>query len=121
MLLSVILFLVGGGFAPIFMALLASFTATQINKPSTRWHALLPGRVRTFLAKIWRGSLIAFVLLFLISVEIAIFGWPLTSFLDAGPAFNLLNTLSYVMLGLMLLSALTGLVYDVQQQIKQER
>ncbi len=103
------------------MALLASFTATQINEPSRRWRALLPGRVRTFLAKIWRGALIAFVLLFFISVEIAIFGWPLTSFLDADAAFDLLNTLSYIMLGLMLLSVLTGLAYDVQQQTKKER
>lgn len=43
MLLSTILFLVGGGFAPIFMAIIASLTATRINKRSKFWRALLPG------------------------------------------------------------------------------
>ena len=33
MLLSILLFLVGGGFAPIFMAVVASLTASRINKP----------------------------------------------------------------------------------------
>ena len=116
MLLSIILFLVGGGFAPIFMAILASLAATRINKPLNFWRAVLPGFVQRFLAKIWLGSLIAFVLLFLISVEIAIFGWPLTSFFDVDTAFNLLNTLSYLMVGLMLLSILTGFAHDIQQQ-----
>lgn len=42
MLLSIMLWLVGGGFAPIFMSILASVTATQINKPLKWWRAHLP-------------------------------------------------------------------------------
>jgi hypothetical protein len=114
-LLSILLFLVGGGFAPVFMAILASLTATRINKPLTWWRKDLLGGVGNFLAKIWPRSLIAFVLLFLISVEIAIFGWPLTLLFGADIAFDILNTLAYVMLGLMLLSILTGFAYDIQQ------
>ena len=113
MLLSIVLFLVGGGFAPIFMAILASLTASRINKPLKLWRALLPTVVRGFLAKIWLGVLITFVIIFSISVEIAIFGSPLTSFFDAATTFNLLNTVAYIMLGFMLLSVLTGFAHDI--------
>lgn len=121
MLLSIILFLVGGGFAPIIMAILASVTATRINKPLTWWRTVVPDGVRSFLARIWLWSLVAFVLLFLICVEIAIFGWPLTLLFDADTAFNLLNTLSFIMLGLMLLSVLTGIAHDAQMQAEKTR
>ena len=116
LLLCIILFLVGGGFAPIFMTILASLAATQINKPLSFWRRVLPDSVRRFLAKIWSGCLIAFVVLFLVSVEIAIFGWPLTSFMDAETAVNNLYTISYIMLGLMVLSVLAGFAFDIQHQ-----
>jgi hypothetical protein len=112
-LLSIILFLVGGGFAPIFMALLAGLTATRINKPLTLWHKILPESVQYFFSRIWLGVLIAFVLVFIISVVIAIFGWPLTSFFDAERSFNFLNNLSFLMLGLMFLSTLTAFAHDI--------
>jgi MFS family permease len=117
MLLSVLLFLVGGGFAPIFMALIASLTASRIHKPLDWWRKILPGVLRKFLAKIWSGVLITFVVVFVISVGIAIFGWPLTELFDADTAFNYLNVLSYVMVGLMLLSSLSALAHDIQQRI----
>jgi hypothetical protein len=118
--LSIVLFLVGGGFAPIFTAIIASLTATRIHKPLTWWRKLLPEGLRKFLAKIWSGTLISFVFVFLISVEIAIFGWPMTAFFDAETAFNHLNTLAYLMVGLMLLSSLTGFAYDIQQRAENE-
>jgi hypothetical protein len=116
LLLSIALFLVGGGFAPIFMAILASLAATRIDRPATGWRRILPGGVRDSLAKIWPGVLIAFVLLFIISVIIAIFGWPLTLFFDASTTVNLLNICAFTMVGLMLLSVLAGLMYDIQTQ-----
>jgi hypothetical protein len=119
-LLGVTLFLFGGGFAPIFMTLIASMTATRINMPLKFWRAALPSFIRSFLGKIWLGTLIAFTLIFIVSVSIAIFGWPLTSFYDADTTLNILNLLSYIMLGFMLLSPLTGFAHDIQAQIEME-
>ncbi|MEX2160417.1 MAG: hypothetical protein WD751_00740 [Anaerolineales bacterium] len=116
MLLSLALFLVGGGFAPIFTAILASLTATRMNRPLTFRSAGLAARVRDLLAPIWLGALIAFVVTFFVSVEIAIFGWPLTAFFDADTSFAILNLLAFIMLGLMLLSVLTGLAQDSRQR-----
>lgn len=118
MLLCIVLFLVGGGFAPIFMAIIASLTASQINKPLFWLKKFLPLRVWEFLARIWLVSLIIFVILFFVSVEIAIFGWPLTLLFDAQTAFKHLNTLSYIMLGVMVLSVVSGLAHDFLTQAK---
>jgi hypothetical protein len=120
MLLSMALFLVGGGFAPIFMALVASLTATRINQPLKFWRAILPGALQKFLGKIWFGVLIVFVLVFVFSVIVAIFGWPLTIFFDDETSFRYLNSLSLVMVGLMLFSSLCGFAHDLQDQDKKE-
>lgn len=116
LLLCILLFLAGGGFAPIFMAVLASLAATQIGKPMKFWRRLLPEGLLRLLARIWLVSLIALVILFLISVEIAIFGWPLTVLLDGASSLRLLYDLSYGMIALMLLSIISGFAFDIQQQ-----
>ena len=119
-LLGVTLFLFGGGFAPIFTTIIASLVATRINKSLRIWRAILPGFLRRFLEKVWLWVLITFIILFVFSVIVAVFGWPLTSFYDADTSFNILNILSYIMLGFMLLSPLTGFAHDIQAQIERE-
>lgn len=114
LLLAGLLFLVGGGFAPIFLTVLATLTATQINKPLTGWRTHIPAAIQTFLAWLWPGALLAFVTIFFISVEIAIFGYPFLWFWRADTTVSLLYNASYVMLGLMVLSPLTAFAYDTK-------
>ena len=90
----------------------------MINKPLKFWRAVLPNAVRAFLAKLWLEVLVAFVIIFVFSVVVAIFGWPLTAFLDTETTFEHLNTLSFVMIGMMLLTVFSGFAYDIQQQIQ---
>ena len=116
MLLSLALFLVGGGFAPIFMSLVASLTASRIDKPLKFWRAVLPVSLRKILGRIWKWVLIAFVIIFVFSVVVVIFGWPMTFFFDDETAFRYLNILSFVMMGIMLLAVLSSFAYDLQQQ-----
>ena len=120
LLLGGILFLVGGGFAPIFTTAIASLVTTGINRPLKFWRMILPGFLRRFLSKIWLATLIIFVALFFVSVEIAIFGWPITVFYDAVTTFDILNKLSFIMLGFMLLAPITGFAHDNQAQIERE-
>ncbi len=115
LLLSVALFLVGGGFAPIFLTILAGATATRIGKPLIWWRAHLPAGIRGFLARLWPWSLVAFVLVFVVAVEIAIFGYPLVSFLGVETTFAVQSASAYVMLGLMLLCVPIGFAYDIQR------
>lgn len=112
LLFSVLLFLVGGGFAPIFLAILAVIAATWINKPLTWWRTHVPAFLQTFLARLWPWSLIAFVLVFIMSVEIAIFGYPSVQFFGTETTLAILSTLANIMLGLMLFSLLTAFAHD---------
>jgi hypothetical protein len=116
MLLSIILWLVGGGFGPIFMSILAIVTATRINKPLKWWRAHLPVNARGFLAKLWPWSIIAYVLLFSVSVEIAIFGYPLLELFGAKTTYDIQYTLGYIMVGFMPVSILTAFAHDIQKQ-----
>jgi hypothetical protein len=117
LLLSVLLFLVGGGSPPIFLGVLASVVATRINKPLTWWRTHLPVNVRGFLAKLWPWSIIAFVLIFWFAVVIAITGWPLMLFLDANTTdfLPILTALGYVSDVLLLFSIFAGFAYDIQR------
>jgi hypothetical protein len=120
MLLSLALFLVGGGFAPIFMALIASLAASRIQKPLKFWRAVLLDPLRKFLGRIWKWVLIAFVIIFVFSVIVATFGWPLTIYFGDETAFKHLKTLSFMMVGVMLLAVLSAFAYDIQRQIQSE-
>jgi hypothetical protein len=120
MLLSIALFLVGGGFAPIFMTLIASLAASRICKPLKFWRPALPVLSRIFPESIWKWVLIAFVFIFGFSVIVAIFGWPLTIYFDDETAFRYLNNLSFIMVGMMLLAVLSAFTYDIQRQIQSE-
>lgn len=116
LLLSITLFLVGGGFNPIYMSVLAVLMAARIDKPLTRLRRWVPGSLLSFLPPMWLGALIAFVLVFVIGVIIAVFGWPLTAFFDADTvATSHLSILAYLLLGLMMLSVLTVLARDVEE------
>jgi hypothetical protein len=117
-LLSIVLFLVGGGAAPIVLALSASAVATRIGKPLTWWRAHLSVKARGHLAKLWPWSIIAFVLVFWSSVVIQVTGLPLTLFLDANTTdiSSVSTILGYVSLVLLLFSAFTGFAYDIQRR-----
>ena len=114
--MSITLWLVGGGFAPIFMSLLAAATATRINKPLKWWRAHLPVKLRGFLAKLWLWSIISFVVVFVVGVEIAIFGYPLLWLFDASTTYSIQSILAFIMVALMPVSIITAFAHDIQKQ-----
>jgi hypothetical protein len=57
-------------------------------------------------------TLVLFVLGFVGSVVVAVFGWPLTIYFDSSTTFEHLTQFSYLMLGLMILVVITGLARD---------
>ncbi|CAG0993702.1 hypothetical protein ANAEL_02453 [Anaerolineales bacterium] len=118
-LLSLFQFLVGGGFAQIFLVLMVTLAATQINAPWKGWRILLPGFLRRFLGQSWLVLLILFALTLLGSMFAAIFGFiPLVSSLldlNAGNTTGFLYSLAYFMLALLPLTILAGLAHDVER------
>jgi hypothetical protein len=117
MLLSIALFLVGGGFAPLVLAVLPVAAAAGINRPLTWWRRHLPPKLRGFLAGLWAWPLIIFALLCLFAIELAIFGYPLLWVFSADHTVNLLSSLgnvTFFILGPVVI--LTALAYDIQKQ-----
>ncbi len=115
-LLSLILWLVGGGFAPIFMSILGFAAATRINKPLKWWRRHLPVNLKGFLSRLWPWSIIIYVLVFAMGVEIAIFGYPLLWIFDANVTYTIQWTLALIMVVLWPVSIITALAYDIQKK-----
>jgi hypothetical protein len=122
-LLSGFQFLVGGGFAQVFLVLMTTAAATQINTPWKSWRILLPGFVRRLLAGLWWLLLVVFALALLSAMFAAIFGFiPVVSnllHLNADNMTAFLYSLGYAMLGLLPLTILAGLAHDIEMQINQ--
>jgi hypothetical protein len=118
LLLSIALFLVGGGFAPIVLSLLAFAAATRIGKPLGWWRSFLPYSIRRFLARLWPWVFVAAVLSFLLAVEIAIFGYPFLWVLGRESTFAIQWALAYVMLVLTSLSLPVAFAHDLQRRIE---
>ncbi len=118
LLLSIVLFTVGGGSPPIFLGVVASAVATRINKPLNWWNTHLSGNARSYFAKLWPWMLIVFVFLFWFSVAIAITGWPLTVFDSSGTnSYTFLSLLGYVSDVVMILVVVAGLAFDLHQRM----
>jgi hypothetical protein len=113
MFLSIILWLVGGGFAPLFMAVFAFVAATRIDSPLHWWRSHLPGYLKEFLAILWPWSIIVYVVAFVFGVEIAIFGYPLLWFFSAEVTYSIQWVLAYIMVILWPLSILSAISFDI--------
>lgn len=113
--LSIALFLVGGGFAPIFLTILAFLAATRINKPLRFWRSRAPGGFRNLMAKLWPWTLIISVVSFVIAVEIAIFGDPLLTLVGAETAYSIQFSLGLAMLLLAIVALPAANAHDAQR------
>ncbi|MBN1682124.1 hypothetical protein JW865_01055, partial [Candidatus Bathyarchaeota archaeon] len=112
-LLSLILWLVGGGFAPIFMALFGFGAASKINSSLNWWRRNLPITLVHFLSKLWHGLLIVYVLVFVFGVEIAVFGYPLLWIFNANVTYTIQWGLAIIMLILLPIPIITAFAHDI--------
>jgi hypothetical protein len=113
--LTVLLLLIGGGFGPMSLLIVACIGATRINRPLTWWRSHLPAGLRRVLAKLWPWFIAVSLL------------WMPGEF-TAGQIFDLRNDhaqtltnlnlmLSYPMLAFFVLSLVTGFAHEIERQI----
>ena len=116
LLLSLMQFLVGGGFAQILLVPIIAAGASQINASLGWFRSLLPASVRRSLAKLWLWLLLAFALSFSCAIFAAIFGYiPIVSnvfSLRGSDLTSLLYALGYFMFGVLPLAFLAGFAHD---------
>jgi hypothetical protein len=77
LVLSVAQFLTGGGFAQIFLSVTISIVACRLGTPLLWWKKHVPAKIRTVIGAPWIVLYDLFIVLFLCSVVIAIFGFLL--------------------------------------------
>ena len=111
LLLTVVLFLVGGGFAPIFLSIIASIVATRIEKPLPWWQTHLLGSTKEKLAKSWPWSIVFFVIIFTLTIVIQIFGSPFGD----GITSSLVGISSILMVVLMLYVIPSGFAHSAMR------
>jgi hypothetical protein len=102
-ILSILLFLFGGGSGPLFIGIIISIVATRINKPLKWWHKKIPTFVSKILSNIWPWIIYFYILSYIFSVVFAITGFPFILILDLPTTYNVLLSIGYVLLFLMLL------------------
>lgn len=117
--LSIILFLFGGGFAPIVNAVICSLTATRINKPLNWWKNNIYNEKTDILARLWPLSGILAIVLGLFSVEIAILGFPFTIFLDSNTLVSFLLVIGNLVTLSMIFAIISAFIKDIQVYTKQ--
>jgi len=110
-LLSIVLFLVGGGFGPMSLLIPACIAAAGINRPFTWWRAHLPANGRQLLAPLWPWCFV--VALLYVPVEFVV-GYIFGAKNDA--QLNLV--LCYPLVGFFLLTLITGLVCEIRTRIE---
>lgn len=75
LLLYILLFLVGGGVAQVVFFIPVWLVSTRINAPLSWWRKVLSQRTRAAMGGAWRLSLVVACVLFVLGLEIAIFGF----------------------------------------------
>ena len=114
LLLSILLFLVGGGVAQVVFFTLAWVVSTRINKPVTWLRVFFPESVRGALAKLWLWLLIVFTLLASIALEIAIVGY-VPRVTDPKLALHICWSILAVGLVVLLAAFVCGFAHDLDR------
>jgi hypothetical protein len=111
LILSILLFLVGGGLAPLVILVISCAVAAKISKPLKWWSSHLSRKARRFFAELWPWIYIIFYIPSFINLQIAVFG-NLFGLKNA----NLFSILPILILGLLVLSIISGFAYDIQSR-----
>ncbi len=115
LLLSVALFLSGGGVAQIAFFVFAWSISLCINKPPTWPHRLVPSRAQATFGKLWSTCLGIFSLLALAALEIAIAG-KVPGVHDPNRAQHICWSLLVAGLGILMVAVASGFVHDAGVQ-----
>jgi len=111
--LSIVMLLVGGGFAPPIIGVLAGVAGTGIKSPLTWWRTHLPVNVRRFLAKLWPWVFGACVIngVFLVVGSVI-----LVYFFGMNNPDVFVNSFLFTIPSLLLTTIFTGVAYDIQNR-----
>ena len=114
-LLSILLFLVGGGFGQVPLFTLAWAVTTRISQPLTWWRKVLSAGPRRLLTTLWLGSFVASMLLFVVGVEIWLLDF-VPGVTDATLKLHICWLFLIAGLAMLCLTIVSGFAKDIEAQ-----
>lgn len=109
LLLSSVMLLVGGGFIPMLIGIIAGVSGNWINAPLTVWRTRFSGSVLSLLAKCWPWTSVVFITWSFVQ-------WTLGYFFNQAMINLSCLLLLFSYLGLPLLTVLSGFACDIQKR-----
>jgi hypothetical protein len=113
-ILCILLFLVGGGFAQILVILTAWLVSTQIHNPLSWWERIIPHRIRSIFARLWLPTLILGVLFFTVGFGIWLFVLPPGEVREVTTTHYLVWISLFIGLFFLLIDILFGFSRDIE-------
>jgi hypothetical protein len=113
--LSVASFLTGGGVAQIVLFTLTWGVTTRIGASLAFWRWLIPSAVRPALGRVWPWTLGAATILFMVALEIAVFGY-VPGIITQTEILHTCWKILVVALTLFLISVVSGFTHDIEAQ-----
>lgn len=117
LLLGIASFLTGGGVAQVVLFTIVWGFATRIRSSLAFWRRLIPPPARPALGMIWPWTLTATTVLFLVALEIAIFGY-VPSVTGQTELLHICWTILGIALSFYILSILSGFAHDIEAQTR---
>lgn len=115
LILGMASFLTGGGVAQIVLFVLTWAVATCIHGSFAFWRRAIPRRLRRVIATFWPWTLAASVLLFLVALEIAVFG-QVPGVRNESDLLHICWAVLAMALALYLISVGSGFARDIEAQ-----
>jgi hypothetical protein len=116
LLLSIILFFVGGGVAQVVAIIIAWAVSTRIHSPLSWWEKILPRPIRSLLAQLWLPMLILGLMLFLGGVGIWLFVLPPGEIREVTATHYLLWSLLILGILILLADIILGFARDIERR-----
>ena len=113
-ILCILLFIVGGGFAQVLVIIIAWTVSTQIHSPLSWWEKTIPHRIRSVFARLWLPILILGVLFFTIGFGIWLFVLPPGEIREVTTTHYLVWTALFIGISLSSMDIIFGFSRDIE-------
>jgi len=114
LILCILLFFVGGGFAQVLVIIMAWLVSTQIHNPLAWWEKMIPHRIRSIFARLWLPLLILGVVFFTVGFGIWLFVLPPGEIREVTTTHYLVWTSLVIGLFFLLIGILFGFSRDIE-------
>jgi hypothetical protein len=117
---SIAQFITGGGFAQIFLSVVLSIAAIGLYRPRKLWKKYVSEKIRRTLSFIWIYLFLVFIIIFILSIELAIFGFPLGA-INPELTYKIMMNMSYLMIVIFCLTLITAYAKESILNIEENR